>query len=229
MIRRLASGGVILVLTVFTGHLLAMLLAAPPALGSLGPAVAAAVPVSGVSHPVTAILLNVRAYDTLLEVAVLLSALLGVLVIARPPPRTASPHPSDAVLEALAQWLVPALGLSALYLLWAGAHRPGGAFQAAALLGGAAVLAHLARQLPAWSAPGPVRRAFIALGLAGFIACALPLQVPGVLLALPTARAGTLILLIECGLTVSLGLLLAALFLCLTDGHEPASRAGDDA
>jgi multisubunit Na+/H+ antiporter MnhB subunit len=36
------------------------------------------VPESGVSNPVTAVLLNFRAYDTLLELAVLMAAILGI-------------------------------------------------------------------------------------------------------------------------------------------------------
>jgi len=227
MRRRLAGLVVGLGLLAFAGHLVTLLYTAPPATGELPTALAAALPASGVQHPVTAVLLNFRAYDTLLEVAVLISALLGVLVIARPPSRAASARSADPVLETLTQFLIPALGVAAIYLLWAGAHRPGGAFQAAALLGGAAVLANLVRVLPAWSTPGPLRRALVAAGLGGFLACAVPLQVPGVLLALPAARAGGLILAIESGLTVSLGLVLAALFLCLTDGREPAARTGD--
>ena len=41
---------------------------------------------SGVSNPVTAVLLNYRAYDTLLELAVLLAAVLGIMAVgpARP-------------------------------------------------------------------------------------------------------------------------------------------------
>jgi hypothetical protein len=38
-------------------------------------------PVSGVSNPVTAVLLNFRAYDTLLELAVVLTAVLTVLTL----------------------------------------------------------------------------------------------------------------------------------------------------
>jgi multisubunit Na+/H+ antiporter MnhB subunit len=40
------------------------------------------IPLSGVTHPVTAVLLNFRSYDTLLEVAVLLSAAFAVLPLA---------------------------------------------------------------------------------------------------------------------------------------------------
>ena len=43
--------------------------------------------VSGVSNPVTAVLLNFRAYDTLLELAVLLAAVLGILALGPRDPR----------------------------------------------------------------------------------------------------------------------------------------------
>jgi len=38
-------------------------------------------PLSGVSHPVTAVLLNFRGYDTLLEMAVLLLVLVGAFLL----------------------------------------------------------------------------------------------------------------------------------------------------
>ena len=102
--------------------------------------ISAQLPNSGVTNPVTAVLLNFRAYDTLLELAVLLAAALGILAMgpARPPYRTAGP-----LLKGLIRWLVPLLILTAGYLLWAGAHAPGGAFQAGALLAAAAVMLRL--------------------------------------------------------------------------------------
>ena len=41
---------------------------------------------SGVSNPVTAVLLNFRAYDTLLELAVLLTAVLGIFALGQATP-----------------------------------------------------------------------------------------------------------------------------------------------
>ena len=96
---------------------------------------------SGVTNPVTAVLLNFRAYDTLLELAVLLAALLGIFALgpARPGFKEGGP-----VLDGLIRWLVPLLVVTGGYLLWVGAHAPGGAFQAGALLAAAAVL------MPPW-------------------------------------------------------------------------------
>ena len=75
---------------------------------------------SGVSHPVTAVLLNYRGYDTLLEIAVLLLALLGILAVVgkdNPSP----PRPAHPVLQTLARLATPSIIVMAVYLLWAGA------------------------------------------------------------------------------------------------------------
>jgi multisubunit Na+/H+ antiporter MnhB subunit len=49
----------------------------PEASNALSAQVVAQLPNTGVQHPVTAVLLNYRGYDTLLEMVVLLLALLG--------------------------------------------------------------------------------------------------------------------------------------------------------
>lgn len=197
------------------GLLLAVLDAPLPAL-RLPAMVAANMAQSGVTHPVTAVLLNFRGYDTLLEVAVLLLALLGMLALAPARPASAGRAGAEPVLATLARLLAPLMILVAGYLLWAGAHQPGGAFQAAAVLAAAGVLLHLAGPLPAWASPGWVLR----LGLAGaflvFLAVAAALLAQGSLLQFPPAWAGALILLIEAALTLSLGLVLAGLFLLLS-------------
>ena len=197
------------------GLLLAVLDAPLPAL-RLPAMVAANMAQSGVTHPVTAVLLNFRGYDTLLEVAVLLLPLLGMLALAPARPTSAGRAPVEPVLATLARLLAPLMILVAGYLLWAGAHQPGGAFPAAAVLAAAGVLLHLAGLLPAWASPGWVLR----LGLAGaflvFLAVAAALLAKGSLLQFPPAWAGALILLIEAGLTLSLGLVLTGLFLLLS-------------
>ena len=98
--------------------------------------------ISGVSNPVTAVLLNYRAYDTFLELGVLLLALLGVWSLGCAGcQHQSSPGP---VLDSLSRLLVPILIMVSGYLLWAGAHAPGGAFQAGSVLGAAGVLLLLA-------------------------------------------------------------------------------------
>lgn len=174
--------------------------------------------VSGVAHPVTAVLLNFRGYDTLLEIAVLLLALLAILAL---PQASASGErraaPANPILQSVARLLIPLMVLVAGYVLWAGAHRPGGAFQAGAVLAGAGVLLHLAGLLPPWASPGRALRVGLAFGLLIFIAVAATLMLQGTLLQYPPAWAGALILLIEASLTVSLALVLAGLYLALTD------------
>jgi multisubunit Na+/H+ antiporter MnhB subunit len=171
---------------------------------------------SGVSHPVTAVLLNFRGYDTLLEIVVLLLALLGVLAIATGERSCGllrgTPQP---VLQWMARMLTPLMVLIAGYLLWAGAQRPGGAFQAGAVLAASCVLLYLARLMPVWPAPSALLRAGLAGGLLIFLGVAASLLVQGALLQYPPGLAGPLILLIEAALTLSLGLVLAGLFLWL--------------
>lgn len=207
-----------LLLVLFAGLGMA-LLSLPHSAEGLKAAVAAQMPSSGVTHPVTAVLINFRGYDTLLEMAVLLLALIGVRSLA---PRTPYSLPAPgAVLDRLARLYLPLMLLVAGYLLWRGAAAPGGAFQAGAVLGAAGVLLHLA----GWSLPPGLRgwplRVTIVLGLAVFTGVSAALAwYSGALLQYPPAHAGTLILLIETAAALSIGITLAALFL----GGQP----GDD-
>ncbi len=168
---------------------------------------------SGVSHPVTAVLLNYRGYDTLLEIAVLLLALVAILAVVGDAPAAPS-RAAHPVLQTLGRLATPLMVVVAVYLLWAGAFRPGGAFQAGAVLAAAAVLLHLVGLLAGWSTPRLRLRIGLAAGFALFLAVAAALK-QGSLLQYPPDAAGALILLIECGLTVSLALILAGLFLFL--------------
>ncbi len=169
---------------------------------------------SGVSHPVTAVLLNFRGYDTLLEIGVLLLAVLGVLAVRQAAGQEhVTTPPAGAVLGALTHLAVPLMVLVAGYLLWAGAHQPGGAFQAGAVLAAAGVLLRLSGRLPALLPPGFSVRAGLLLGFAVFLAIALGMTTGGrALLAYPPQQAGGLILLIEASLTLSIALILVSLF-----------------
>jgi len=209
---------VVLAAAAFAALLVAVMLDLPAAAVDLPAAVAANLSHSGVAHPVTAVLLNFRGYDTLLEIGVLLLALLVVLAVSphAEEPAGAARVSVEPVLQAIARIAVPLMLLAAVYLLWAGAHRPGGAFQAGAVLAAAAVLLHLAGLLPGWHAPKLLLRAGLAGGFLVFLAAAAALLARGALLAYPPAAAGALILVIESALTVSLGLTLAGLFLFLS-------------
>ena len=98
---------------------------------------------SGVEHPVTAVLLNFRAWDTLLELLVLLLALLG----ARQAPGDLPRYRGWSLSISWSRLLSPLLLLVSGYLLWRGAAAPGGAFQAGALLASGLVILRLNQQL----------------------------------------------------------------------------------
>lgn len=180
---------------------------------ALGAAVQASLADSGVSHPVTAVLLNFRGYDTLLEVAVLLLAQTAVL--AAGPVRPGAPGTAPAMLGLAARASAPLMVMVAGYLLWIGSRAPGGAFQAGAVLAAALVLLYLAEVMPAWQAPGLALRAGIAFGLLVFISVAALPAPGGAMLDYPPDLAGALIVLIESALALSIALLLGGLFLWL--------------
>ena len=166
---------------------------------------------SGVSNPVTAVLINFRGYDTLLEMAVLLLALLGVWSLGATQP--APPAAADAVLELLLRLLVPVLIVVAGYLLWDGGHAPGGAFQAGAVLGAAGVLLLLAGWQIGSRFAGLPQRLVLTAGLLTFVAVGVgSMLVGGRLLEFPPPYAAPLILLIEAMATLSIGITLADLF-----------------
>lgn len=175
---------------------------------------------SGVTNPVTAVLLNFRAYDTLLELAVLLIAVIAVLprhdhqtpVVQR----TVEPE-YNLVILTLQRWISPALLMFAGYLLWAGASHPGGAFQAGSLLAGACVLMFQTGTY-CINYTSIMARNLLVVGLVVFIAVALILICfEGNLLNYPANYAGLLILLIEGGATVSIAIALASLYSSLIE------------
>lgn len=201
----------LLALLLLASALLAALTRLPAPSVDLPAAVAGQLSNSGVSHPVTAVLLNFRGYDTLLEVAVLLLALMGILAVGLPAERPLLWR--NQLAPPLARSAVPLMVLAAFYLLWAGAHRPGGAFQAAAVLAAAAVLLNLAQVQSRWLPTQRWIRVMVGAGLLLFVGVAATLLAGGGLLRYPPGQAGLLILLIESGLTVSLAVNLAAFYL----------------
>lgn len=182
----------------------------------LGGLVQAELANSGVSNPVTAVLLNFRAYDTLLELAVLFAALLGVLVLApaRPAPRVGGP-----VVTHLVAWLTPLLIIAAGYLLWVGAHAPGGAFQAGALLAAAGIIVRLSGSEHSGLPNGIWLRLIAVSGCGVFMLVGLAALGNGSLLQYPADWAGTLILLIEVFATLSI----AASLVLVYAGGKPAA------
>ncbi len=178
-------------------------------------AVAGNLGASGVGNPVTAVLLNFRAYDTLLELAVILAAVVATGALRPGFPVRPSTNASDPGLTALlVRTVVPPAVVTGGYLFWAGAHAPGGAFQAGAVLAAAMVLLALERRLaPHGHATSP-QRVLLAAGLAAFLAVGLGVMAEtGGFLHYPRPLAGTLIALVEAAVTVSVALALAVLCL----------------
>ncbi|MGB5305263.1 MAG: hydrogenase subunit MbhD domain-containing protein [Gammaproteobacteria bacterium] len=176
---------------------------------------------SGVSNPVTAVLLNFRVYDTLLELAVLLTAVLGILALGRATPRYQLAGP---VFDGLVRWLVPVLILMAGYLLWVGAHAPGGAFQAGATLAAAGVVLHLAGRQRIGLPAGFTLRILMAAGVGMFLLVGLTLLVMGQpFLGYPPAWAGALILIMETAAMLGIAATLVLAFV----GDEPQLMGTD--
>ena len=199
---------VLLMLSIGLGYAILLL---PEPVESLPGRIVEQLPASGVANPVTAVLLNFRGYDTLLEVTVLLVALLGVWSIEGIADRFEPP--AGSVLSTLTHLLLPLLILVAGYLLWKGAGDPGGAFQAGAVLAAAGVLLILSGWRLKQRHAGLLLRIVVILGLAIFVITAIVLGlIGGTLLQFPPAWAGRLILIIEFAATLSIGATLAALF-----------------
>lgn len=176
--------------------------------------VASAMDDAGVSHPVTAVLLEFRSFDTLLEIAVLLVAVVVALAL-----REAQPDGADRMgldnplLHAVIGLLLPLMLLVSAYLLWAGSTRPGGAFQAGAVLAACGVLLRLSGTTLRGLERGASLRIGLAAGLLVFVAVgAAPMVGGGLFLDYPDAYAGGLILFIEFALMLSIGLALLSLF-----------------
>lgn len=211
-------GAALLSATVAAALAAAILLLPDPA-PTLAPAAAEQAAATGLANPVTNVLMAFRAMDTLLEKVVLLLALVGVWSLApdrfwggRPGPR----HQADprGVLAFLAQLLPPVGLVIGIYVLWAGADHPGGAFQGGTIV---AAMWFLVVMAGLTDAP-PVGRRWLRLILIGGPSVFLVVGLGGLwlgdaFLAYPTAYAKPLIIAIEVAMTLTiaatLGLLMA--------------------
>ncbi len=179
---------------------------------------------TGVTHEITAVLLGFRAYDTLLESAVLMLAGVTALALGRDGGLTPARYRVPVVPPPL-RWFVravaPGLVLLGLWLLFAGSSDSGGAFQSGAVLAGALILLRsagvpLERLTVRWLRP------LLIVGVIGFI-------LTGVLaVALGNAWLGwspewsfAAMLTVEIALTAGITAGLYMLFLGLEDPDGP--------
>ncbi|MDZ4180180.1 MAG: MnhB domain-containing protein [Coriobacteriia bacterium] len=134
---------------------------------------------------------------------------------------------ADPVLSTMTRILVPLMVLTAGYLLWAGEHAPGGAFQAGSILGAAGVLLALSGYArPGWVTRLALRVA-ITIGFVVFLLIALAPMFLGLnLLEYPPGLAKVLMLVIESWLTFSIGVILVSLFIssATPDRHHAERR-----
>lgn len=214
----LRAGLALLLAAVFAGIGLALFNA--PAASGLGPVVESELARSGADNPVTAVLLNFRGYDTLLEIAVLTATLVGVWALGTAPQiRETTPSP---VLLGLNSVLLPLAVLIGAYLLWAGANEPGGAFQAGSVLAAAGVLVILSGRSASIRMPETAVRWGVVIGLAAFLAVALGVMATGRrFLEYPVDLAGALMLFVETAATISIAGILAGLFVGGRPKDEP--------
>lgn len=191
--------------------LVGVILHVTPSAG-LGPAVEERLADTSVDYPVTAVLLGYRGYDTLLEIAVLVVAVLGARVHA-PAFAPLADDDLSPPIRVVARTLGPVFVLVAVYLLWRGAFAPGGAFHAAAVLAGGGILFILGRALPVPRMSMRAVRLLLVVGLAWFLAVALlPVALGEPLLAYPRPYAKVLILSVEIALTISIATVLVMFF-----------------
>ncbi|MGY6662946.1 MAG: hydrogenase subunit MbhD domain-containing protein [Glycocaulis sp.] len=191
--------------------------------GLTGP-VAENQPALDIGNPVTAVLLSFRAYDTLLETLVLTAALAAVWSLTPARFWGGIPGPKhitrpDGVMASFGRLLPPLGLLVAVYLVWAGADQPGGAFQAGTVLAAVWILIVLAGLRDEPRVSSLILRLIVIAGPLVFLGAGLAGALAGLALGYPEGHARTLILIIEYALTLSIAATLALLI------AGPARRA----
>lgn len=188
---------------------------------------------AGAKNPVTAVLLNFRGYDTLLELTVLLLAALGARALAMADARDEAEHFGNPVLAGFIRVIAPVMIVVAGYLLWVGGHAPGGAFQAGAVLASLGVLLKLGGVNWPQHLSDRGERLLLVAGLAVFLAVGVgTMSRERQLLEYSPPSAKWLILLIEVVATVSIATILLTLFCGGTlnangNSHKTRERVGE--
>ena len=127
---------------------------------------------TGVTHEITGVLLAFRAYDTLLESAVLMLAAVAAMTLGRDSGLHQLSLPQPEVTSPL-RWLVllcaPVLLLAGLWLLFAGSTDSGGAFQSGAVLCALLILLRIVHALPSRERTEPWIRPVLVGGVVVFV------------------------------------------------------------
>lgn len=176
--------------------------------------------VTGVTHAVTAVLLDFRSLDTFLELTVLFIAVIAMLTVRHTDELSSQLGFSvqrDVVFDWMWRLLLPLLALVAGYLLWLGSFASGGAFQSGILVSAMLILLSLTGETTLERLPEFLWRALIVSGLITF------LVVGGGTLALgrafldyPPEWASSLIFMLELMATLTIGMTLVTLVLGLS-------------
>lgn len=169
-------------------------------------------PQSGVSHDITAVLLNFRALDTLLEVGVILLALIAIYTL-KPHFRYKPLSFENTITNTFVALLFPLIVLSAFYILYSGSYQSGGAFAAAALLAGGIIILRLVKPRYLSSLQEPSLRFVYVSGLLFFVGVGIGTLFFGSFLQYRNTMATFLIISIETVLTLSLAVILATYFI----------------
>jgi len=208
---------VALLSAIVAAMLAAAVLYLPEPAPTLAPDAAANAGATGMGNAVTNVLMAFRAMDTMLEKVVLLVALVGVWSLARDRLWGGRPGPYYPVnprdpLTFLAQMLPPAGIVIGIYMLWAGADHPGGAFQGGTIIAAMWLLAIFAglTDAPPISSKR-IRLALIAGPLLFLIVGLCGLWLGDAFLAYPVAYAKPLLLAIEFAMTLTVAVTLALL------------------
>jgi len=183
--------------------------------------------------------LDYRAYDTLMEMVVLLLAVIAARILihqkdlpALHPPQQDRELPDPPMVAPLLAAATPLMLLTALYLFWAGSHSPGGAFQAGALLAALGVMYRLTGRFGPRESTPLLQRGLLIVGLLLFslFAC-LALYWGNSPLAYPESEQAAYlwVLSIEFALMVSIATTLVLMFsaspgISMAMGNNPIRR-----
>jgi multisubunit Na+/H+ antiporter MnhB subunit len=167
---------------------------------------------SGVTHNVTAVLLNFRSLDTMLEVGVVLLALISIYTLS-PNFRYRPLSFPSVITDTFVAFLFPIIFLSSIYILLSGTYKSGGAFAASALIAGGVIIIKLIKPHYLSNIKESVLRLIYSFGLFFFVLVGILTMFGGNFLQYPYEYNSIIIVLIEIMLTFSLSAILSAFFI----------------